>query len=369
VGGFDEKFRACEDYELFLRMAKRFSISSHGILVAEYRKHGSNMSLNCPMMLSTALKALGARRDVEITPEERKAMAEGRKFWSNYYAIELAKEGLGQATSRPGIAARMIAQSIRMAPTAFVKLTAARVLRRLLRSAPSIIGRSLGSSNWAPRLGAVSFGDFGRTIPISASFGYDRGVPIDRYYIEKFLQQHSADIRGRVLEIGDRTYTTQFGGDNVDESDILHVDAGNANATIIGDLSADDVLPINAFDCIILTQTLHLIFDMPKAISSLAAALKPGGVLLLTVPGITPVDRGEWRHTWYWSLTDTALTRLLSGSFEPGDVSVHSFGNVFAAVCFLQGLAQAEVPAQKLDVRDAAFPVVVAARIYKRPKL
>lgn len=364
AGGFDEKFRACEDYELFLRITKSAKISSHNELVAEYRRHSQNMSLDYPMMLSAALRALDAQN--ETRPEVQMSIAEGKRFWKNYYAAELAKDGLGRMFVRPSMAMRLIGQSINMAPFAFVKLIAAKLLRRTVKLTASIVGRRVGDGNWAPRPGAVKFGDFGRTRPISGTFGFDRGDPIDRYYIEKFLHRHSSDIHGRVLEIGDNTYTMQFGGDNVVKSDVLHVDAVNSNATIIGDLSAADVLPANAFDCIILTQTLHLIFDMPKAISSLAAALKPGGVLLLTVPGITPIDRGEWRHTWYWSLTDTALTRLLSGSFEPSDISVHSFGNVFAAVCFLQGLAQAEVPAQKLDVCDAAFPVVVAARIYKR---
>jgi glycosyltransferase involved in cell wall biosynthesis/SAM-dependent methyltransferase len=366
IGGFDEKLRACEDYELFLRITKSSSISSHDKLVAEYRKHGRNMSLNSPMMLSTALKVLDAQFDDEIAADEREAITEGKKNWCNHYAIELAKNSLVRVFSRPGMALKMLGQSIWIAPFAFVNFAARSVLRRTLRVVPPTIGRKLFGSYWVPRSGAVEFGDFGRTSPLSDSFGYDRGTPIDRYYIEKFLNDHSSDIRGRVLEIGDNTYTRQFGGNNVLASDILHVNAGNSNATIVGDLSVADVLPSNAFDCIILTQTLHLIFDMPKAISSLAASLKPGGVLLLTVPGITPVDRGEWQHTWFWSLTDAALTRLLSGSFDRGNISVRSYGNVFAAVSFLQGLAQTDIPIKKLDVQDSAFPIVVAARVAKR---
>jgi hypothetical protein len=34
--------------------------------------------------------------------------------------------------------------------------------------------------------------------PISRAFGYDRGTPIDRYYLDRFLDEHNGDIRGRV---------------------------------------------------------------------------------------------------------------------------------------------------------------------------
>jgi SAM-dependent methyltransferase len=242
-----------------------------------------------------------------------------------------------------------------------------RGLRWLVKNAPSSIGRRMPERLWAPPLGAVKLGDFARTAPISDSFGFDRGKPIDRYYIEKFLGKSANDIRGRVLEIGDNDYTVRFGGSKVDKSDVLHVDAGNPSATIVGDLSKSGILPSDAFDCIVLTQTLHLIFDMRKALAELARSLKPGGTLLVTVPGITRVDRGEWGYTWYWSLTDLALAQLLAEFFDEKDILVETFGNVFAAVSFLQGLALSEVPTSKLDILDSSFPVIVTAKVVKRP--
>jgi SAM-dependent methyltransferase len=241
-----------------------------------------------------------------------------------------------------------------------------RGVRWLAKNAPSAIGRHMPERLWAPDVRAVRFGDFARTAPISDTFGFDRGKPIDRYYIENFLGKSGNDIRGRVLEIGDNDYTLRFGGSKVDKSDVLHVDANSPRATIVGDLSKSGILPSEAFDCIVLTQTLHLIFDMRHALAELARSLKPGGTLLITVPGITRVDRGEWGYTWYWSLTDLALAQLLAEFFEDKDILVETFGNVFAAVCFLQGLAVSEVPTSKLDVLDRSFPVVVTAKIVKR---
>lgn len=241
-----------------------------------------------------------------------------------------------------------------------------RQLRRLIAKAPAPIGRRLSRRFWKPRPGAIDFGDFGETAPVSSDFGFDRGGPIDRYFIEGFLTRHASRIRGRVLEIGDNEYTLRFGGNRVDKSDVLHLDAANPVVTIIGDISIRGTLPERAFDCIVLTQTLHLIFDMQAALAELARALKPGGTLLVTVPGISPIDRGTWGFTWFWSLTEIALRRLLASVFEEKDIEVETFGNVFAAVCFLQGLAAWEVPHAKLDVLDRSFPVIVAAAARRR---
>ncbi len=167
------------------------------------------------------------------------------------------------------------------------------------------------------------------------------------------------------MEIADDTYSSRFGGSRITRQDILHLKAGNSKATLVGDLTQPGVLPEDAFDCIVLTQTLHLIYDMKAALNQLHAALRPGGVLLLTVPGISQIDRGEWQKSWYWNLTSQSVTRLLSEVFDTTEFVVESNGNVFAAVAFLHGLAQAEVPPEKLLVNDAAYPVIVTARAQK----
>ena len=198
--------------------------------------------------------------------------------------------------------------------------------------------------------------------PLCREFGYSRGTPIDRHYMEAFLEKNSADIRGRVLEIGDDTYSRRFGGDRINRQDVLHIRAGHPQATIIGDLADPGVLPQQTFDCIILTQTLHLIFDMTAAVEQVHAALKPAGVALITVPGISPVDRGEWKASWYWSLTDLALARLLSGPFDHEKVTISTHGNLYAATAFLHGAAVQESATANLAHFDSAYPVTVTAR-------
>lgn len=207
----------------------------------------------------------------------------------------------------------------------------------------------------------MRFGRASSLIPLSRSWGRNRGTSIARYYIEGFLAEYSGDVRGRVLEVGDDNYSRRFGGSRIDRQDILHL-SGHPQATIVGDLSFPGVLPVQVFDCIIFTQTLQFIFDMAAAIDQLRKALRPGGVLLVTVPGITPIGQGEWAPLSCWSLTQTALSRLLSGPFDANLVTLRTYGNLAVATGYLHGAAVEEIGRRRLDYFDPSYPVTVTAR-------
>jgi SAM-dependent methyltransferase len=219
-----------------------------------------------------------------------------------------------------------------------------------------------------PEPGRVRFGHLRRIAPISKRFGFDRGLPIDRYYIEQFLEARSCDIQGRVLEVGDSTYTTRYGGDRVRLSDVLHVEEGNPQATIVADLASADHIPDEIFDCIILTQTLQLVYDVPKALRTLERIMRPGGVLLATVPGISQTSDETWGPSWYWSFTPLAMRRLLSDAFQQGEIEVDGHGNVLAASCFLFGLATQELRRDELAYTDRNYAMLVTARVVKTAK-
>lgn len=220
-------------------------------------------------------------------------------------------------------------------------------------------------TRWPP-IGRVDFGDFGRLVPISKEWGYDRGLPIDRHYIEAFLTRHMQDVRGHVLEIATNAYTRRFGGDQVSRSDVLHVTDRMPEVTLVGDLTRPDTLPADEFDCVILTQTLQFIYDYSTALSTVHRALKPGGVLLMTVPGIAQISRADMdRWGDYWRFTTLALERLLGETCPGAHVDVTGYGNVLAAVSFLEGLASEELGAEDLDHVDPDFELIVAGRIAK----
>lgn len=227
-----------------------------------------------------------------------------------------------------------------------------------------LLARWRGNEYFPPR-GRVDLGDLERQTPISRCWGFDRGLPIDRYYIEHFLNHHAADIRGRVLEIGDPYYTRLFGAGQVTQSDVLHVKEGNPLATLVGDLTKADHISSNAFDCVILTQTLHLIYDVRAALATLHRIIRPGGVLLATFPGISQIDHSLWKNSWYWAFTSLSARRLLEEAFSSLNVEVETYGNVLAASGFLYGLAVEDLRPEELDYHDPDYQILITVRAVK----
>ena len=229
-------------------------------------------------------------------------------------------------------------------------------MRRLRRDLKRAIPISLRSK-------PIRWGNLRRVTPVSRVFGLDRGESIDRYYIEAFLEKTSSDVRGRVLEVAGSEYTRKFGGEHVTRSDVLHAVDGNPEATIVGNLATGEGIPEEIFDCLILTQTLPFIYDVRAAIAQCYRALKPGGVVLATFPGICQISRHDMdRWGDYWRFTDLSARRLFEEVFPTSDVTVEIHGNVLAAVGFLHGLAAHELKPEELDFTDEDYQVSIAVR-------
>lgn len=219
-------------------------------------------------------------------------------------------------------------------------------------------------------VGKVDFGSLRRLDPISPIFGKDRDlVSIERHYIESFLEAHSVDIKGRVLELGDPSYTERFGGSRVTTADVLHYVPGNPQATIVGDFTRPETIPVEAFDCMIVTQTLQMIYDVRPAIRTLHDALKPGGVLLCTSHGISPIARREGVDDWgeYWHFTSQSIRRLFEEVFPRESLEIRTYGNIFTVIGSLHGLAAQEVLPEELDYCDPKYELIVAVRA-QRPR-
>lgn len=208
-----------------------------------------------------------------------------------------------------------------------------------------------------------------RVHPIRRDFGWQSGRPIDRYYTEDhFLPAYQADIRGRVLEIGDDRYTRQFGGERVTRSEILNVNPGMGGTTIQADLTDAKQIPSNTYDCAILTFTLQFIFDVPAALRTLGRILRPGGVLLVIVPGISQIaryDMDNWGE--FWRFTSLSARRLFEQVFRPEDITITTYGNVLSSLASLHGLHSTELTTAELDHWDRDYELVIGIRAVKRP--
>jgi SAM-dependent methyltransferase len=201
----------------------------------------------------------------------------------------------------------------------------------------------------------------GRTQPLSRYWGFDRGTPVDRWYIERWLAGHGSDIRGAVLEVKDAKYTNRFGA-GVTQSHVLDIDPSNGEATLVADLEHPEAFPESAFDCVVLTQTLQYVYDLSAALTSIHRALRAGGVCLATIPLISRLDAAVPPGSEYWRATASACLRLFGERFGGTNVEVSACGNVRSASAFLLGLAAEELSEAELAATDAYFPILTMVR-------
>ncbi len=240
----------------------------------------------------------------------------------------------------------------------------ARLLESLRKSRPSA---AILRSTRRPRIGHIDFGDFSSLDPISNNWGFDRGQPIDRFYIETFLDRCSSDIQGRVMEIGASTYCDRFGTESVEQIDVLDVDPSNPRATVVADLVDAPTLQDNSYDTVICTQTLQLLKDPRAGVATIHRILRPGGVALVSVPTLSRLADGEKLSGLdRWRFTEAGVHELLVAYFESTNLQIDAFGNLISAIAFLEGLSVEDLEPRDLDHFDSTFQILVTARAQKR---
>lgn len=220
-----------------------------------------------------------------------------------------------------------------------------------------VVGRAASRSSFVRRASFhLRWSGTRRLDPLS-EWGFERGTPVDRYYIERFLSTHRELVHGRVLEVKEDLYASAYGAADVE---VLDIDSGNSSATLVGDICDRTTLPAGAFDCTIITQTLQLVTDPQAALENLLATMRPGGSALVVVPSLSrlagPGDRWRWTALGFQELADRAGVLA----------EVRAFGNLVACRAFLLGAAAEELPRGVLDEEDPDYPLLVTAVV--RPK-
>ena len=357
VGLFEERFRGMHEDQVFVaKLAFRSRVYVSGACWHWYRQHPDS----CLAVVTTSGRRPAARRRY-LRWLRRYLAREGAKGGGVWQVVE-------EQLRSYRLTFRLQQRGKRLARAA--RRSVAQLARRVLPSPLHARLRQWWSGPaGVPAPGAVAFGSLRRLEPISRRWGKDRGGrPIDRVYIERFLADHAGDIHGRVLEVQDARYTTRFGGERVTRSEVLHVSAGNPAATIVADLACAPQIPSDSFDCVILTQVLLCIEDVESAIRTIHRILRPGGVVLATVPGISQVVRHDMER-WgdYWRFTTLSARRLFERVFPADAVQVESHGNVLAAVAFLHGLAADELRPEELAHQDPDYQLLLTIRAVRPP--
>lgn len=77
VGGFNQDLEAGDDYELYLKLARRYPVFCHDTVVTEYRRHGSNTTRDVALVLTSELRVLGGQRPNLRDRRDRAALRAG----------------------------------------------------------------------------------------------------------------------------------------------------------------------------------------------------------------------------------------------------------------------------------------------------
>ena len=147
---------------------------------------------------------------------------------------------------------------------------------------------------------------------------------------------------------------------------MLDIDPRNKSATLIADLGIPGSLPQKRYDCFILTQTLHLIRDTEAALLNCWRSLVPGGVLLITIPSLAPLDRHYGPHADYWRPTPKGLEEILKRVLGV-EAEAQTYGNLLTCIATMLGLSAEELRSEEIDDVDPHYPVVTGARLVKSP--
>jgi len=198
--------------------------------------------------------------------------------------------------------------------------------------------------------------------PFSETFGFDRGTPIDRFYMQRFLDEHTAAIRGDAGEIAGSDYLQKYGAGRLRRVEVIDIDPANPRATLIADLAEPDSLPSASFDCLVVLQTLQYTEQPEVALAGCLRALRPGGTLLVAVPALAPHDQREAETADHWRFWPAGVESMLRRLAPDMRHQVSGYGNLVAALAFLHGLSAEELESSELLANDPRFPIVVCAR-------
>jgi len=206
------------------------------------------------------------------------------------------------------------------------------------------------------------WGNLRRTRPFSETYGFERGTPIDRHYLHRFLNDHRNLIAGDVLEVQNRSYTTRFGHDlgRADTFDIVP----QFTPTYLCDLArSETILPSSAYDCLLLPNTLQHLRDLDACLRNAIRVVRPGGVILASAAGLVPLT-GDTAD--FWRLSPDGWREKTAEVWPDADIEVAGHGNCLAAVAAQLGLALEELSSDELDAHDPRYPVLTTILCRKR---
>jgi SAM-dependent methyltransferase len=203
----------------------------------------------------------------------------------------------------------------------------------------------------SPAKGSIDWGDFKKTVPICQAFGLTRGTPVDRYYLDKFIQEIQTQIAGNILEVGGTPKDKDFYQVNPGTSyRILNIEAG-PGVDIVGDVHDASLIAPESLDSVIIFNVLEHCYAPWIAVENIYKWLKPGGKCFAMVPSAvrvhaTPVD--------YWRPLPDAFSWVFKNYTQQ---KLYVYGNPITVIASYHGIAVEELTKAELDAFHPDYPV------------
>jgi SAM-dependent methyltransferase len=199
-------------------------------------------------------------------------------------------------------------------------------------------------------VGHIDFGDLKRKLPFCSQFGHFRGNPIDRYYLDRFIDEIRSEVKGVTLEIGgSRSNRELYRFKNT--TSYLAMDLSGPDLDIAGDAHDPNVVEKESMDTILLFNVLEHCERPWVVADNIYQWLKPQGQVFCMVPTAQRVHRVPQD---YWRILPDALNSIFS-RFPRRKLYV--YGNPLTTIAANYGIAAEELTREELDCHHENYPV------------
>lgn len=332
VGGFDESLGACEDYDLYLRIAHKHPVRCHGCVVADYRQHEANMSRDPQFMLKWALAARRAQyRHVKGHPNLELAYAQGERYFREYYGDHIFRHLRARFRMSPvdSSSAWHLANVLSQYPKKVLVEPTRETLDSTYRALRTAVRRAI---LWPP-LGKIRFGALRSKHPLCLRRSDLQSIT--RWYSDHWIGQQHTSGNGRFLTIHGRELTAE----------------------------TMDTASCEAYDAVICALLLQRVYDLESAVKRMWRLLKPSGVIVATLPAVTTTQGPNEND--FWRFTATSARRLFELQFSSDSIEVQSLGNVLTSIGALHGVPAGDFSQRELDTVGPQHPVLIGVKATK----
>lgn len=200
-------------------------------------------------------------------------------------------------------------------------------------------------------IGTLNWGDLRRGKPFCNEFGFERGTPIDRYYLDKFISSIRHLVKGKVVEIGGAlSNREQYGFENTSTYDAVDL-LSSPFVNICGDIHESNLLKPDYYDTILLFNVLEHCHTPQKVVDNIHNWLASSGYCLAIVPNAQRIHNNPGD---YWRILPDGMKTLFQNFAK---VQVTTYGSPTSLIASYMGIAAQELTHDELTEINPLYPV------------